>query len=64
MAEIRETGAGHQPYIARANHGNPHESIRLLWLMRPPLKAFRRKGKSEYGMALERIKGKETAFDP
>ena len=24
VAEIREAGAGHQPHIARANHGNPH----------------------------------------
>ena len=26
VAEIREAGAGHQPHIARANHGNPHET--------------------------------------
>jgi hypothetical protein len=26
MAEIGKTGAGHQPHIARANHGNPHGS--------------------------------------
>jgi hypothetical protein len=24
MAEIREAGAGNQPHIARADHGNPH----------------------------------------
>jgi hypothetical protein len=29
MAEIRKAGAGHQPHIARANHGDPHEIIRL-----------------------------------
>src|SRR5712671_6418771 len=26
MPEIRKTGAGHQPHIARANHGDPHET--------------------------------------
>ena len=26
MAEIGEAGAGHQPHIARANHGNSHET--------------------------------------
>jgi hypothetical protein len=24
VAEIRKTGAGNQPHIARADHGNPH----------------------------------------
>ena len=40
VAEIRKTGAGDQSDIARANHGNPHKSTRLLWLTRPPLKTF------------------------
>ena len=26
VAVVRKTGAGHQPDIARANHGNPHET--------------------------------------
>lgn len=26
MAEVGKTGAGHQPHVARANHGDPHES--------------------------------------
>src|SRR5579859_16416 len=46
VAEIRKTGAGHQPHIARANHGNPHEETRLSWLTRPPLKTFRRSRES------------------
>ena len=40
VAEIRKTGAGDQPDIACANHGNPHELSRLLWLTRSPLKTF------------------------
>jgi len=29
VTEIGEAGAGHQPHIARANHGNPHETTCL-----------------------------------
>ena len=29
VAEIGKAGAGHQPHIARANHGNPHETTCL-----------------------------------
>jgi hypothetical protein len=29
VAEIRKTGAGNQPHIARANHGNPHKKTCL-----------------------------------
>jgi len=29
MAEIRETGAGYQPHIARPDHGNPHVLTRF-----------------------------------
>ncbi len=54
VAEIRKAGAGDQPHIARANHGNPHGSTRLSWLTRPPLKTFAGlMGKAEIGMLLE-----------
>ncbi len=29
VAEIRKAGAGDQPHIARANHGNPHKTTCL-----------------------------------
>ena len=29
VAEIRKAGAGYQPHIARANHGNPHKTTCL-----------------------------------
>jgi hypothetical protein len=32
MAEIRKARTRHQAYIARANHGNPHEITCSLWL--------------------------------
>jgi hypothetical protein len=28
VTEIRKAGAGNQPHIARADHGNPHEPVR------------------------------------
>ena len=29
VTEIRKAGAGYQPHIARANHGDPHETVRI-----------------------------------
>ena len=52
VTEIGEAGAGDQPYIARANHGNPHETTCLCWLTGTTefgrvLKHFCPEGKSE-----------------
>jgi hypothetical protein len=30
VTEIRKAGAGNQPHIARADHGNPHENLPVL----------------------------------
>ena len=52
VAEIRKAGAGHQPHIARANHGNPHETTCSVMVndrsdFEAVLKHFAAKGKPE-----------------
>jgi hypothetical protein len=36
VAEIGKAGAGHQPHIARANHGNSHENNPCLMVNADP----------------------------
>ena len=36
VAEIGKAGAGHQPHIARANHGNSHENSPYLMVNADP----------------------------
>ncbi len=40
MAEIGKAGAGNQPHITRADHGNPHATTCPIWLTRK--RCFRR----------------------
>ena len=50
VAEIRKAGAGHQPHIARADHGNSHETTRSRWLTTKifaPLRTFAGPGKAQ-----------------
>ena len=52
VTEIRKAGAGHQPHIARANHGNSHENNPCLMVNADPdlpgvLEHFPAKGKPE-----------------
>jgi hypothetical protein len=49
VAEIGKAGTGNQPHIARANHGNSHETTRLSMvnddlILRAVLDDFRRRG--------------------
>ncbi len=51
VTEIGKAGAGNQPHIARANHGNSHENSLFLMVngrlgFCPPLKAFGGKGET------------------
>jgi hypothetical protein len=52
VAEIRKAGAGYQPHIARANHGDSHENSPSLMVNANPdfagvLEHFSAKGKLE-----------------